>query len=124
MLARAAGAAVARSAGPARRLFASRVVNVGSVEAYNKMCEGSSLVVTNFTAAWCGPCQQAAPIFDGMSEDNEDVVFAKVDIDDEGLFRIVDNARVEAARSPERSIERVLERVRRPSTSRHLYPVR
>ena len=40
-----------------RRFLASRVVNIGSIEAYDKLSTTGDLLVTNFTASWCGPCQ-------------------------------------------------------------------
>ena len=79
-----------------RRFLASRVVNVGSVEAYDKLSTTGDLVVTNYTASWCGPCQAAAPVFDKMSEDHDDVIFCKVDIDDEDLGDLVAAAQVRA----------------------------
>mmetsp|Transcript_15724 Transcript_15724/g.48726 ORF Transcript_15724/g.48726 Transcript_15724/m.48726 type:complete len:128 (-) Transcript_15724:79-462(-) len=93
---RAAIGAARAASRAATRSFASRVVTVGSVEAYDKLLTTGDLVVTNFTATWCGPCKAAAPVFDSMSEDYEDVIFAKIDIDDEDLQDLVMAAEVRA----------------------------
>ena len=40
------------------------------------------LLAIDFTATWCGPCQRIAPAFAKMAEEMTDVVFIKVDVDE------------------------------------------
>ena len=40
-------------------------------------------IVLDFWAAWCGPCKMMDPIFAEVSEERPDVVFGKVNVDQE-----------------------------------------
>ena len=43
---------------------------------------GDKLVVVDFTATWCGPCQRIPPVFAKLAEEMPDIVFVKVDVDE------------------------------------------
>ncbi len=39
----------------------------------------NDIVLVDFWADWCGPCKRFAPIYEKASEENGDIVFAKLD---------------------------------------------
>ena len=59
---------------------------------FEQVVTSNPTVIIDFWAPWCGPCKGFAPVFDRVAESNPDVVFAKVNTDDEqeiaGHFQI------------------------------------
>lgn len=50
--------------------------------------EKDKLLVLDFWAAWCGPCRMLAPVLQTVEEEYPDVVFGKINVDEEeGLAR-------------------------------------
>ena len=60
---------------------------------FDQTIKDNGIVLIDFWATWCGPCRSFAPIFEKASAENSDMVFAKVDTEDQqelaGSFQIM-----------------------------------
>jgi thioredoxin 1 len=50
---------------------------------FEKVVTESPMVMVDFWAPWCGPCRGFAPIYEKAAEAHQDVVFGKVNTDEE-----------------------------------------
>lgn len=59
---------------------------------FEQVVTGDKTVIIDFWAPWCGPCKMFAPTFETVSEAHPDVVFAKVNTEEQqelaGYFNI------------------------------------
>ncbi len=52
-------------------------------ENFEQVVTGNTMVVVDFWAPWCAPCRSFAPTYEAASETHADVIFAKVNTEEE-----------------------------------------
>jgi len=52
-------------------------------ENFEEVVTKNDMVMIDFWAPWCGPCKSFAPVFEAASEKYPDIVFAKVNTDEQ-----------------------------------------
>lgn len=87
----------------------------------------NKIVMIDFWAPWCGPCTRFSPIFEAAAEKHQDVVFAKVNTDEQqeiaasfeiksiptlAIFKEQTLIYHEAGSLPEEALEEILTQVR------------
>ncbi|SFZ97791.1 Thiosulfate sulfurtransferase, rhodanese [hydrothermal vent metagenome] len=59
---------------------------------FNENIKQNNIVILDFWAPWCGPCRSFAPIYEKTAEEYPDILFGKVNTEEEealgGYFQI------------------------------------
>jgi thioredoxin 1 len=54
-----------------------------TADTFEEVVARDGITLVDWWAAWCGPCQNFAPVFEAAAEANPDLTFAKVDTEAE-----------------------------------------
>jgi thioredoxin 1 len=59
-----------------------KVIEIADNEEFDEIILNNKIVVVDFGATWCGPCQTMKPVFESFADTYEDYVFCSVDVDE------------------------------------------
>ena len=59
------------------------LIHVNESDFREKVLESGGTVLVDFWANWCGPCRMQGPIIDQLAASHSNVVFGKVNVDEE-----------------------------------------
>ena len=61
------------------------IINLNQNQFQNLLNEGKTVLV-DYWAPWCGYCRRIAPAYEKLAPERDDIIFAKVNIDEEPLL--------------------------------------
>lgn len=57
------------------------MIQIENKEQLERILNENSAVVLDFYAEWCGPCKQLMPTMEKISQEQQNVVFCKINVD-------------------------------------------
>jgi len=54
-----------------------------TADTFESTVTSEGIILVDWWASWCGPCLQFAPTYESASEEHSDVVFGKIDTEDQ-----------------------------------------
>ena len=64
-----------------------------TADSFEETVTKNDIVLVDFWAEWCGPCRMFAPVFEQAAQGNPDIVFGKVDTEEERSLAAAANIR-------------------------------
>lgn len=62
-------------------------------ETFQEAIESDKPLIIDFWAPWCGPCRTFAPTFEKVAEQHDDVIFAKINTEEQDEIAAAMNIR-------------------------------
>lgn len=73
-----------------------QVTEITSAKQFKSLLEAEKPAFIDFYATWCGPCKMIAPFIEQVSEQEKNVDFYKLDVDDANLRDVVSQLQISA----------------------------
>jgi thioredoxin 1 len=54
-----------------------------TADAFDEFIAQHDMIIFDFWAEWCGPCKQFGPVFEAASEQHPNIMFAKVNVEEQ-----------------------------------------
>jgi thioredoxin 1 len=70
------------------------VIKVKTEPEFQELIKKNEISLVDFSASWCGPCKTISPYFESLSDQNKEIQFIKVDVDE--LPEVSNSANIQA----------------------------